>query len=185
MQRNISPMLAFLLGVVVVGLGVLGYLLYERQHRKVVTIDVPGFSGEITKDKRRRRYRGRQGPLVFFIPSFRRKPESRAIGSERATLDTGFRRYDEILRHQHRGAGQFALAQACQRVVGGMERHRGDAGLDRDVRRERQEFTRVGAGEIGDRAQHALVPQDRRRESSGCRSYGCRRTPRRRPCARR
>jgi hypothetical protein len=43
-------MLAFLLGVVVVGLGVLGYLLYERQHRKVVTIDVPGFSGEITKD---------------------------------------------------------------------------------------------------------------------------------------
>ena len=50
MQRNISPMLAFLLGVVVVGLGVLGYLLYERQHRKVVTIDVPGFSGEITKD---------------------------------------------------------------------------------------------------------------------------------------
>ena len=49
MQRNISPMLAFLLGVVVVGLGVLGYLLYERQHRKVVTIDVPGFSGEITK----------------------------------------------------------------------------------------------------------------------------------------
>ena len=50
MQRNISPMLAFLLGVVVVGLAVLGYMLYERQHRKVVKIDVPGFSGEITKD---------------------------------------------------------------------------------------------------------------------------------------
>ncbi len=50
MQRNISPMMAFLLGIVVVGLGVLGYMLYERQHRKVVTIDVPGFSGEITKD---------------------------------------------------------------------------------------------------------------------------------------
>jgi hypothetical protein len=43
-------MLAFLLGVVVVGLGVLGYILYERQHRQVVKIDVPGFSGEITKD---------------------------------------------------------------------------------------------------------------------------------------
>jgi hypothetical protein len=50
MQRNISPMLAFLLGVVVVGLAVLGYILYERQHRQVVKIDVPGFSGEITKD---------------------------------------------------------------------------------------------------------------------------------------
>ena len=51
MQRNISPMLAFLLGVLVVGLGVLGYMLYERQHRQVLKIDVPGFSGEITKDK--------------------------------------------------------------------------------------------------------------------------------------
>ena len=50
-HRNISPMLAFLLGVAVVGLGVLGYLLYERQHREVLKIDVPGFSGEITKDK--------------------------------------------------------------------------------------------------------------------------------------
>ncbi len=50
-NRSISPMLAFLLGVVVVGLGVLGYLLYERQHRQVLKIDVPGFSGEITKDK--------------------------------------------------------------------------------------------------------------------------------------
>jgi hypothetical protein len=49
-QRNISPMLAFLLGIAVVGLGVLGYLLYERQHRQVLKIDVPGFSGEITKE---------------------------------------------------------------------------------------------------------------------------------------
>jgi len=50
-MRNISPMLAFLLGVGVVGLGVLGYMLYERQNRQVLKIDVPGFSGEITKDK--------------------------------------------------------------------------------------------------------------------------------------
>jgi hypothetical protein len=50
-QRSISPMLAFLLGVVVVGLGVLGYILYERQNRQVLKIDVPGFSGEITRDK--------------------------------------------------------------------------------------------------------------------------------------
>jgi len=49
-QRSISPVLAFLLGIAVVGLGVLGYLLYERQHRQVLKIDVPGFSGEITKD---------------------------------------------------------------------------------------------------------------------------------------
>jgi hypothetical protein len=49
--RSISPMLAFLLGIAVVGLGVLAYLLYERQHRDVLKIDVPGFSGEISKDK--------------------------------------------------------------------------------------------------------------------------------------
>ena len=50
-MRNISPLLAFLLGVAIVGLGVLGYMLYERQNRQVLNIDVPGFSGEITKDK--------------------------------------------------------------------------------------------------------------------------------------
>jgi hypothetical protein len=50
-QRSVSPLLAFLLGVVVVGLGVLGYMLYERQHREVLKIDLPGFSGEISKDK--------------------------------------------------------------------------------------------------------------------------------------
>jgi hypothetical protein len=44
-------MLAFLLGVAVVGLAVLGYMLYERQNRQVLKIDVPGFQGEITKDK--------------------------------------------------------------------------------------------------------------------------------------
>ena len=49
--RSISPMIAFLLGIAVVGLGVLGYMLYQRQHRDVVRIDVPGFSGEISKDK--------------------------------------------------------------------------------------------------------------------------------------
>ncbi|HEY8299580.1 MAG TPA: hypothetical protein VIF65_03805 [Methyloceanibacter sp.] len=49
--RSISPMFAFLLGVVVVGLGVLAYVLYHRQHREVLRINVPGFSGEITKDK--------------------------------------------------------------------------------------------------------------------------------------
>jgi hypothetical protein len=43
-------MLAFLLGAAIVGLGVLGYVLYERQNRQVVKIDVPGFQGEITKD---------------------------------------------------------------------------------------------------------------------------------------
>ena len=50
-MKNVNPMLAFLLGAVIVGLGVLGYWLYERQHRQVLKIDVPGFSGEITKDK--------------------------------------------------------------------------------------------------------------------------------------
>jgi hypothetical protein len=44
-------MLAFLLGVAIVGLAVLGYILYERQNRQVLKIDVPGFQGEITKDR--------------------------------------------------------------------------------------------------------------------------------------
>jgi hypothetical protein len=51
MQRNINPVLAFLLGVAVVGLAILGYMLYERQNRQVLKIDVPGFQGEISKDR--------------------------------------------------------------------------------------------------------------------------------------
>jgi hypothetical protein len=50
-RTGLSPALAFLLGVVVVGLGVLGYIYYQRTHRDVVKIDVPGFQGEISKDK--------------------------------------------------------------------------------------------------------------------------------------
>jgi len=46
-----NPMLAFLLGAAVVGLLVAGYLYYQHTHRDVVRIDVPGFSGEISKDK--------------------------------------------------------------------------------------------------------------------------------------
>jgi hypothetical protein len=34
-----------------VALGVLAYLYYERRHEPVVKIDVPGFSGEIRKDR--------------------------------------------------------------------------------------------------------------------------------------
>ncbi len=49
-MKNTNPLLAFLLGAAIVGLGVLGYWLYERQNRQVLKIDVPGFSGEITKD---------------------------------------------------------------------------------------------------------------------------------------
>jgi hypothetical protein len=49
--RGFSAALAFLLGAVVVALGVLGYIYYQRTHRDVVKIDVPGFQGEISKDK--------------------------------------------------------------------------------------------------------------------------------------
>jgi hypothetical protein len=49
--RGLSPALAFLLGAVVVALGALGYIYYQRTHRDVVKIDVPGFQGEISKDK--------------------------------------------------------------------------------------------------------------------------------------
>ena len=50
-RTGLNPALAFLLGVVVVGLGVLGYIYYQRTHRDVVKIDVPGLQGEISKDK--------------------------------------------------------------------------------------------------------------------------------------
>ena len=46
-----NPLLAFLLGAAVVGLLVLGYLYYQHTQRGVVRIEVPGFSGEISKDK--------------------------------------------------------------------------------------------------------------------------------------
>ena len=50
-RSGISPLLAFVLGAALVGLIVLGYVYYQRTHRDVVKIDVPGFSGEISKDK--------------------------------------------------------------------------------------------------------------------------------------
>jgi hypothetical protein len=50
-QRGINSVLAFVLGAVVVGLIVAGYFYYQRTHRDVVRIDVPGFQGEISKDK--------------------------------------------------------------------------------------------------------------------------------------
>ena len=50
-RRGVNPTLAFLLGAAVVALGVLGYFYYQRTHSDVVKIDVPGFSGEISKDK--------------------------------------------------------------------------------------------------------------------------------------
>jgi hypothetical protein len=36
----------------VVALAVLGYLYYDRSRTPLVKIDVPGFSGEITRDKK-------------------------------------------------------------------------------------------------------------------------------------
>ena len=50
-QNGINPVLAFVLGAVLVGLIVVGYVYYQRTHRDVVKIDVPGFQGEISKDK--------------------------------------------------------------------------------------------------------------------------------------
>jgi hypothetical protein len=44
--------LGVLVGAAVVALAVLGYLYYDRSRTPVVKIDVPGFSGEITKDKK-------------------------------------------------------------------------------------------------------------------------------------
>jgi hypothetical protein len=48
-QGRGNPVLAVLLVIALIAVGVLGYLYY-RQQQDVVKIDVPGFSGEITKD---------------------------------------------------------------------------------------------------------------------------------------
>ena len=45
-----NPILAILLIIALIAVGVLGYLYY-RQQQEVVKIDVPGLSGEISKDK--------------------------------------------------------------------------------------------------------------------------------------
>ncbi len=51
-RKNNSLLLGILLGAAVVALGVLAYLYHDRVAQKpIVKIDVPGFSGEITKDK--------------------------------------------------------------------------------------------------------------------------------------
>jgi hypothetical protein len=47
--RNNNLLLSALLVVALVALGLLAYLYYERT-RPVAKIDVPGFSGEITKE---------------------------------------------------------------------------------------------------------------------------------------
>jgi hypothetical protein len=45
-------LVGILIGAAIVALGVLAYLYYDRVTQKpMVKIDVPGFSGEITKDK--------------------------------------------------------------------------------------------------------------------------------------
>jgi hypothetical protein len=51
LNRSNNMLLGVLLGVAVVALGVLAYVYYERSHGPVLKVDVPGFSGEITKDK--------------------------------------------------------------------------------------------------------------------------------------
>jgi len=51
-RRSNNLLLGVLLGAGVVALGVLAYLYYDHMTQKpVVKIDVPGFSGTITKDK--------------------------------------------------------------------------------------------------------------------------------------
>ena len=51
-RKGNNLLVGILVGATIVALGVLGYLYYDRVTQKpVVKIDVPGFSGEITKDK--------------------------------------------------------------------------------------------------------------------------------------
>ena len=60
---------------------------------------------------------------------------------------------------QHRGAAEAPRAQVGERVVGPRERIGDGVRRDRDARRERQELSRIGARQVGHRAQHALAPQ--------------------------
>jgi hypothetical protein len=50
-MRHNNLLLGVVLGTVLVAIGILAYLYYERSEKPVVTIDVPGVSGEISKDK--------------------------------------------------------------------------------------------------------------------------------------
>jgi hypothetical protein len=51
-RKGNNLLVGILIGATIVAIGVLGYLYYDRVTQKpVVKIDVPGFSGEITKDK--------------------------------------------------------------------------------------------------------------------------------------
>jgi hypothetical protein len=51
-RQGNSLLLGILLGAAIVALGVIAYFYYDRVTQKpIVKIDVPGFSGEITKDK--------------------------------------------------------------------------------------------------------------------------------------
>jgi hypothetical protein len=50
-RKGNNLLVGILVGATIVALGVLGYLYYDRVTQKpIVKIDVPGFSGEITKD---------------------------------------------------------------------------------------------------------------------------------------
>src|SRR6476659_3470154 len=64
------------------------------------------------------------------------------------------------LRHEHGRAGQLALAQPIERLVGGGKWHRHHRGLHASHWRECQELARILAREIGDRAHHALLPEE-------------------------
>jgi hypothetical protein len=68
------------------------------------------------------------------------------------------RAWELDLRHDDRGARQAALAQIGEGLVGPLERVRRDVRPDRGPRREGEELVAVGAREVRDGAQDALVP---------------------------
>ena len=74
-------------------------------------------------------------------------------------------------------------AQIVERLVGLVERIGRGRRSHLRLRRERQKFATVGAGQIGDRGDAALLPQQADKGTRGCRSCGCRRRRRGRPCA--
>ena len=87
-----------------------------------------------------------------------RRPEAVPRGLDAAKQQAFIDAYD-MSRHEHRRALEAPRAQIVERPVGFVERVRRGRRTHFCARREGQELFAVGAGQIGDRGDAALLPQ--------------------------